>query len=130
LDSREVEAQKITTLAERARRSLSLQRMLGYMVEFRSDPEKKLAPLYDIIKIVETEFGDRKKAATALGIPFDDLHRAGGILHDPAILTSRHRGESTDPQRAATDEELAHCIGVAETIIRTYAEKLAKPKFP
>lgn len=124
LDSRAVEAGKVTTLADRARRSPSLQRMLDYIGKFYGDPEKNLAPLYDILQIVETEFAGRKQAAAKLGIPFAALDALGRITNDCTIATSRQPGESSGPLRAITEKALSECTEAAEAIIRAYAARI------
>ncbi len=97
------------------------------MNAFRADREKGLAPLYDILEIVETEFDNRKKASDALGLQFDDLRRLAKIANDPTIRTARHPGQSPGTTRDIVPEELAHCERTAEAIIRAYAKRIPLP---
>lgn len=124
IDSDDVEAGEIFTLAEKARRDPALQQMLDFIGKFRTDSEKKLAPLYDILQTVERQFCGRDNAASALGLQAADLNELGRIANDPTIRTSRHSGKSTGAQRAITNKELADCMQVAEAIIRAYAAQV------
>jgi hypothetical protein len=74
----------------RLQRSRSLGRMFDLITEFRSDPEKRLGPLYDILQIVETEFRGRDAAADALGMSHGSLRKLGRILNNKTIRTGRH----------------------------------------
>jgi len=122
--SEEQEFQQIKMLADRAARSVPLQQMLDHIQVFYGDPTKKLAPLYDILQIAETQFRGRDGIAAALAIPTKDLERLGRITNDVGILNARHPGSGSGPKRAATTEEIAFCERVAETIIRTFAESV------
>lgn len=124
LDSRAVEADVITTFALRARRSVSLKHMLDWMEEFHRDPDRKLAPLFDIVELVEKELGGLDKTRDRLGISRQGLEKAMQVANDDSIRTARHPGVRPTSLREITPEELNHCIKTAEAIIRSYAENV------
>ncbi len=120
----EAELTEIFDLAQGARRNHSLRQILDRMGEFCGDLSRKFAPLYEILQRVEVQFGGRKRTAHALQIPFAELSRAAGIMNDPAISTSCHPRKNAAGLRAAKEEELSHCLDVAETVVRKYAARV------
>ena len=81
---------ELIRLSERARRSPSLQKMLDMQTAFYVDPEKKIAPLFDIVELIEAEYRGESGAAKALGISRKALEKVKRIANDPAIRTARH----------------------------------------
>ena len=120
-DSRDADLDEVIALADKARRSASMQRMLNWQTVFYADPEKKLAPLFDIVELVEAEYGGESGAAQALGISRKALEKVKRVANDGTIRTARHPGKSSGTLRDITAEELAHCVRTAEAIIRSYA---------
>lgn len=109
------------SLADRAAHNVRLQRMLDDMQRFYGDPEKKLAPLYDVLQAVETQFHGRDNVAPALKISAKDVQDLGRICNNRDIFNARHPGKGTSPKRPATAQELELCERVAETIIDRFA---------
>jgi hypothetical protein len=121
--SEDIDPDEVFRLAERARKDLTLGRVLEYIGEFRADPERKLGPLYDILRSAEKKFGNRAAAVRTLKVSRTAWDKAARILNDESIRTARKRGKSSKPLRDITDEELDHCIKVAEGVIDAYAAR-------
>jgi hypothetical protein len=66
--------------------------MLDMQAAFYVDPEKKIAPLFDIVELIEAEYRGESGAANALGISRNALEEVKRIANDPAIRTARHPG--------------------------------------
>jgi hypothetical protein len=122
--SGQVDIQSILLDCARLRGNQSFQRMLGFIAEFRVDPEKKLAPLYNILEIVEAEFRSEKGAAQALGVSRKAMKKVKRITNDPTIRTARHPGKNAQTLRDTTPAELSECERTAEEIIRAYAKQI------
>jgi hypothetical protein len=125
ISSEDIEFDQAVIRADRIRKSESLQRMLSYVARFRADERHSLAPLYDVIKLLETEFKGRKNLTAALGVSDKAISRATGIMNRSDILVSRHPGETLGPQREIASEELAHCLDVVTRLISAYENTLA-----
>lgn len=115
---------ELIRLSERARRSPSLQKMLDMQAAFYVDPEKKTAPLFDIVELIEAEFRGESGAAKALGISRNGLEEVKRIANDPAISTARHPGQATAALRDITSDELRHCVRTTEAIVSEYAKQI------
>jgi hypothetical protein len=115
---------ELIRLSERARRSPSLQKMLDMQTAFYVDPEKKIAPLFDIVELIEAEYRGESGAAQALGISRKALEKVKRIANDPAIRTARHPGQAMGSLRDITSDELRHCIRTIEAIISEYATQI------
>lgn len=79
-----------------------LQRMADYLLDYHSDPNKKLAPLFDIIEVAGKVFGGKDKAATSLHVGTKRMNGATGVMNDSSIPSGRHPGKELgggrDPQ--------------------------------
>jgi hypothetical protein len=122
--SDQVNLQNILLDFERLRASRQYSAMLEFITAFRSDPERKLAPLYNILEVAEGEFCGRKLAARALGLNQADLGDLGKTANDPTIRTARHPGNNAGVVRDITAAELTHCERIAEEIIHAYAKRI------
>jgi hypothetical protein len=122
--SERVNLQSILSDVTRLRRSQPFRSMVNFMIEFRADPQRKLAPLYDILEIATTEFGGRKEVAKALRLPEAMLGDLGRIANDPAIRTARHPGRNANALRDISAAELSECERTAEEIIRAFAGQI------
>jgi hypothetical protein len=98
------------------------KRMSDYLVDYYDDPNRSLAPLFDIIELAARIFGHKHKAANALNIGVQKMKEANDIINDSSIRSGRHRGKELGPQRDPTAAEIRKCEEVAEEIITHYAE--------
>lgn len=124
VDSRAERMAGLLSFAELAAGNDVLRRMTDYLLDYHSDPHKKLAPLFDIIELAAEAFGHKHKAATLLGIGIPRMKEATGIMHDPSIRSGRHRGRELGQQRDPTPAEAQLCEAVAEQIVREYIKRL------
>jgi hypothetical protein len=108
----------------------TLRRLVDYLLEYHGDPEKKLAPLYDIIELTEKIFGSKDKAAVSLGISVKQMKAAGAIINDKQIRSSRHRGQEVGTLREPTRAELQSCEAVAQKIIEEYTNLVVNGRAP
>jgi hypothetical protein len=113
---------RIIDLSERARRSPSLQKILDMQSRFYVDPEKRLAPLFDVVELVETEFRGEAGAAKALGVSRKALEKLKKIANDSTIRTARHPGQAVGVLREITPEELNLCIQTTGMVVDGYAK--------
>lgn len=100
-------------------RSDSLKKILEWKVEFYDDPERKLAPLYNIIELARREAGQ----GGDLCVSRNSLKRIIGIMNDETIRTSRHPGQGKGQLRDISQEELAWCQTVVDKIIETFVKR-------
>jgi hypothetical protein len=121
---RQAAQQRITDLTRRAPSDPNLRDMLDHWSRYAADPDGRLHPLYDVLQVAERLYGGRMKAAGSLNIDEKDLNDLGRISNDPAVLNSRHPGESQGPHRVATESEVSTCKRVARSIIDNYASKI------
>ena len=112
----------IINLSEKARRSPPLQKILDMQSRFYADPEKRLAPLFDIVELVETEFRGEAGAAKALGVGRKALEKLKRIANDPTIRTARHPGQAVGVLREITPEELNDCVQTTGMVVHGYAK--------
>ena len=123
--SDEVSLQKILLDFDRLRASRQYSDMLEFISAFRADPERKLAPLYNILEVAEGEFGGRRPAARMLNLSEANLSYLAKTANDRTIRTARHPGRSIGVIRDITMAELTRCERTAEEIIRAYAKRIA-----
>jgi hypothetical protein len=95
-----------------------------------ADPEKKVAPLYDITEVATEAFGHLHRAAKSLGIDLQRMNDARNIMCDSSIRISRHRGQELGLQREPTAIEVQLCVAVAKQIVREYAELVRQGAAP
>jgi hypothetical protein len=120
-DSRKDRMTELLMFANTWAMSDMLGRMSDYLLDYYGDPEKKLAPLYDIIELATEVFGHEHKAATSLGIGIRKMKHATGVMNDESIRSGRHRGQELGPQREPNQAEVQLCETVAEQIVSEYA---------
>jgi hypothetical protein len=140
-DSRAERFDRLSEAAYKIAGDERLQRIIGYLFEYYEDPNKRLAPLFDIIEFVAERLSPagtrsagmndgkkklgrenkkRKAAAISLGIPFELFNDVGNIANNRNIRISRHRGLGLGPQRDPTEAEREKCERLAETIIERF----------
>jgi len=130
-DSRKDRMAELVRFANSSARNETLGRMSDYLLDYHADPEKKLAPLFDIIELATEVFGHEHKAATSLGIGIQRMKDATDVMNDSSIRSGRHRGQELGPQREPTQAEVELCETVAEQIVSEYAnlvQRRAEPK--
>ncbi len=110
--------------------SETLRRMSDYLLEYYDDPEKKLAPLFDIIELAAEVFGHEHKAATSLGVGLRRMKDATNVMNVASIRTGRHRGQELGCQREPTPAEVHLCETVAEQILSEYANLVQRGAAP
>jgi hypothetical protein len=123
-NSDQVNLQDILADFGRLRNSRRYRDMLQFIGVFRADPDKKLAPLYNILEVAIKEFGGRKKAAKMLNLVGADFSYLAKTANDPTIRTARHPGKSAGIVRDITAAELTRCERIAEEVIRAYARRI------
>lgn len=117
--------QHLTDLSKRAAIDPNLRDMLVHWSRYVADPDGRLHPLYDVLQVVERVYGDRRKAASQLGISYGELRKLGQISNDPTVLNGRHPGNSLGPHRTASEPEVNTCERVVREIIKKHASKIA-----
>jgi hypothetical protein len=100
----------------------TLRRLSDYLLEYHGDPEKKLAPLFDIIELATEVFGHEHTAATSLGVGIQRMKDTSNVINDSSIRSGRHRGQEVGQQREPTPAEAQLCETVAEQIVSEYAK--------
>jgi hypothetical protein len=123
-NSEQVHLQDILSDFSRLRSSRQYSDVLQFIGIFRADPERHLAPLYNILEVAIKEFGNRKRAASMLNLDAADLSFLAKTANDPTIRTARHLGKNAGIVRDITASELARCERIAEEIIRAYAKRI------
>jgi hypothetical protein len=121
-DTRQERISGMLCFADSSSQDQTLTRMSDYLLEYYSDPGKRLAPLFDIIELADKSFGGRERAANALGISNRQMKSATGVMNNKEIRSSRHRGQALGNQRDPQPEEMRQCEAVAEKIVTEYAK--------
>ena len=121
-DSREERMAELFRFEDDATDNDTLCRMSDYLLDYFADPDKKLAPLFDIIELAEQAFGTRKSAATSLGTSVSRWNDARAIINDSTIHSGRHRGQELGQQRDPTPAEVQLCEAIATKIVDEYAK--------
>jgi hypothetical protein len=121
-DTRQERISGMLLFADSSSKDQTLTRMSDYLLEYYSDPGKRLAPLFDIIELAEKSFGGRERAANALGISNRQMKSATGVMNNKEICSSRHRGQALGNQRDPQPEEMRLCEAMAEKIVTEYAK--------
>lgn len=129
-DSRQAWVSEMLRFAKASTKDAILPRMTDYLLEYYADPDKRLAPLFDIIELAEKHFGHVHDAARRLNVDIQDIKDARDIMNDESIRTSRHRGQELGEQRAPTSEETAVCEAVAERIVAEYDKLVGRGDMP
>jgi hypothetical protein len=101
-DSRKERMSELLRFADASAKSGTLRRMSNYLLEYHADPDKKLAPLFDIIELAAEVFGDEHKAATSLGVGVQRMKDATNVMNNSSIRSGRHRGQEVSQQREPT----------------------------
>jgi hypothetical protein len=84
------------------------------------DPDNLFLHLYEIRDALQTCFGCRKKAETALGITEAQWRRLGTLSSTEPLKQSRHRSQHLSGLRDATRQELDEGMALARTMIEAY----------
>jgi hypothetical protein len=129
-DSRKDRMDELFSFVDTSAANETLRRMSDYMLEYHDDPEKKLAPLFDIIELAAKVFAHEHKAATTLGIGIQRMKDATNIMNDSGIRTGRHRGQEAGSQREPTPAEAQLCESVAEEIVTEYTNLVQRGAAP
>lgn len=129
-DSRKKRMSELVRFADDAAKNETLRRLSDYMLDYYADPEKRLAPLYDIIELATKVFGDRGKAISSLGISARHWKKAAAIMNNPTIRSGRHRGQELGKQRDPTPAEVRSSEAVAEQIVSEYGKLVRRGSAP
>jgi hypothetical protein len=70
-----------------------------------NDPGNELVHLYEIRDAVKKKFGNERTAQSTLRISQTDWKRLGSLSNNAPLKQGRHRGQSLDTLRAATNED-------------------------
>lgn len=128
-DSRQERISGMVRFAHSSSMDQTLSRMADYLLEYYSDREKRLAPLFDVIELAGEVFGGKHRAAIVLGVGIRQMKSATGIMNNKAIRSGRHRGRELGNQRDPRPEEIQSCEAVAQKIVTEYT-KIANQKIP
>lgn len=129
-DSRRERMSELHRFADTSAKNDTLRRMSDYLLEYHADPDKKLAPLFDIIELATEVFGHKHKAATSLGVGIQKMNDATDVMNDSSIRSSRHRGQEVSQQRDPNAAELQLCEAVAEQIVTEYTNLVQRGTAP
>lgn len=130
-DSRRDRMLELLRLADAYGANATLRRMSDYLLDYHADPDKKLAPLFDVIELARKVWGgDEHKAATSLGIGIRRINAATKIMNDRTIRSGRHPGQELGAQRGPTPAETQLCEGVAEQIVSEYTKLVERGAAP
>jgi len=121
-NSRQERLTELLRFADTSATNQTLRRMSDYLLEYYADPDKKLAPLFDIIELAAEAFGHQHKAATALNSGIQQMKDATSLMNDSTIRSSRHRGQELGQHRDPTPEETRLCEIVADKILSEYTK--------
>jgi len=120
-DSRADALEELLRFAESTTANGTLRRMASYLLEYYADPQKKLAPLFDIVELAREVFGNEPKAATLLGLSHQNFKSARRVMNDRTVRSGRHRGQELGPQRGPSPDESRLCEALAEQIVNRYS---------
>jgi hypothetical protein len=129
-DSRKERMAELLKFVDASAANETLRRMSDYLLEYHDDPEKKLAPLFDIIELAAEVFGHEHKSATSLRVDLQSMKNATNVMNDASIRSSRHRGQELGCQREPTPAEAHLCETVAEQILNEYAKLVQRGAAP
>jgi hypothetical protein len=129
-DSRKERMSELLRFAEASAKNGTLRRMSDYILGYHTDPDRKLAPLFDIIELAAEVFGHEHKAATSLGVGVQRMKDATNVMNDSSIRSGRHRGEEVSQQREPTPAEAQLCEAVAEEIVTEYTKLVQRRAAP
>jgi len=129
-DSRKERMAELLKFVDASAANETLRRMSDYLLEYHDDPEKKLAPLFDIIELAAEVFGHEHKSATSLRVDLQSMKNATNVMNDASIRSSRHRGQELGCQREPTPAEAHLCETVAEQILNEYAKLVQRGAVP
>jgi hypothetical protein len=129
-DSRRERMSELLLFADTSAKNDTLRRMSDYILEYNADPDKKLAPLFDIIELATEVFGHEHKAATSLGVGLQRMKDATNVMNDATIRSGRHRGQEPGCQREPTPAEVHLCETVAQQILSEYANLVQRGAAP
>src|SRR5579864_8051843 len=129
-DSKKEREAELLRFADLCSGNENLRAISDYLLEYHSDPQKKLAPLYDIIERADKIFGSRDKAAIALGVSKKTISRTTGVINDKTIRSGRHRGQELIGQRDPSPAESQLCEAVAKQIVNEYAKMVENGMAP
>jgi hypothetical protein len=130
VDSRKERMSELLRFADAAAKNGTLRRMSDYLLEYHADPDKKLAPLFDIIELAAEVFGHEHKAATSLGVGVQRMKDATNVMNDSSIRSGRHRGQEVSQQRERTPAEAQLCEAVADEIVTEYTNLVQRGVAP
>jgi hypothetical protein len=130
VDSRKDRIRELLRRADAYGANATLRRMTDYLLEYHAGPDKKLAPLFDIIELATEVFSHRHKAATSLGVGIDRLDDAIDVMNDSSIRSGRHPGQEVGAQRDPTAAEAQLCEGVAEQVVSEYTKLVERGAAP
>jgi hypothetical protein len=85
-----------------------------------NDPDKGLAPLYNIRDGLFTKFGGEKQACTTLKISKSDWSDLGILCNPEPLQQGRHPGWHYENLRDATGDELSKARRIAKDMIKAY----------
>lgn len=129
-DSRIDRMAELLRFADTSATNDTLRRMTDYLLEYHADPDKRLAPLFDIIELATEVFGHQHKAATSLGVGIQRMKDAASVMNNASVLSGRHRGQEVAAQRDPTAAEGQLCEAVAEQIVSEYTKLVRRSAAP
>jgi len=96
------------------------RRMLSSYDASVNDPANELVHLYEIRDALKKKFGKDRTARVSLGISESDWKRLGSLSNNEPLRQGRHRGQSFETLRDATNEELAEARQIAKSMLLAY----------
>jgi hypothetical protein len=108
----------------------NVKRMSDYLLDYYVDPEKKLAPLFDIFELAVKVFRNEDELSKSLQIEPDEIRAVKKTTNERRIRTSRHRGQYLGQQRDVTSHERRRCEVAAERIVAECVRLAQEGKLP